>query len=227
MFESTLLESTADRSPTFTSRHRIIATLAATMLEVFALGALVLVPLVRTQALDLKGLRRETRVLPPPPRAVQIISAEHERSARPAPSLMRDETLTIPDKIPDTIAPIIDEAPPQVVPDVGVIGGDPSMVGVPGSVLRDILANSARHSPPPPVEPATKGPRRIVQGGNVVAAQLNYRRQPDYPGLAKVARVQGTVRLEAIIGTDGRIQNLQIISGHPMLVKAALEAVAE
>jgi len=63
-------------------------------------------------------------------------------------------------------------------------------------------------------------------GGDVQAAKLINAPKPEYPTLAKVARVQGTVRLEAIIGADGRVQNLQVISGHPMLVKAALDAVA-
>jgi len=49
---------------------------------------------------------------------------------------------------------------------------------------------------------------------------------PDYPPLARMARVQGTVRLEAVISTDGRIQNLRVLTGHPLLVNAALEAVA-
>jgi protein TonB len=49
---------------------------------------------------------------------------------------------------------------------------------------------------------------------------------PDYPPLARMARIQGTVRLEAVISTDGRIQNLRVLAGHPLLVNAALEAVA-
>jgi protein TonB len=49
---------------------------------------------------------------------------------------------------------------------------------------------------------------------------------PDYPPLARMARVQGTVRLEAVISTDGRIQDLRVLAGHPLLVNAALEAVA-
>ena len=47
----------------------------------------------------------------------------------------------------------------------------------------------------------------------------------EYPPLAKMARIQGTVRLEAIISKDGTIQDLKVIQGHPLLVKAALEAV--
>jgi protein TonB len=50
---------------------------------------------------------------------------------------------------------------------------------------------------------------------------------PIYPPLAVQARIQGTVRFSAIIGRDGRVQNLQLISGHPVLVEAAREAVGQ
>ncbi len=228
MFETMLLDSSASQSPALTRRHRIIATLAATALECLLVGALVLVPLVRTQALDLNGLRSERIVFPPPARAVEIVPIEHETTARPASSLTREKTTIIaPNAIPRTIAQIIDEVPPQVGPDIGVIGGDHNIAGIPGSVLLCILGDTGRSNPPPPTEVTRRGARRIVRGGKVEPAQVIFKRQPDYPALAKVARVQGTVRLEAVIGTDGRIQDLQVISGHPMLVKAALEAVAE
>ena len=51
--------------------------------------------------------------------------------------------------------------------------------------------------------------------------------RPIYPPLAKQARIQGVVRLNAIIGKDGTIQNLTVASGHPLLVPAALEAVKQ
>ena len=50
---------------------------------------------------------------------------------------------------------------------------------------------------------------------------------PVYPPLAKQARIQGTVRLNAIISRDGTIQNLQLVSGHPLLAPAALAAVKQ
>jgi protein TonB len=64
-------------------------------------------------------------------------------------------------------------------------------------------------------------------GGNVQAANLTRKVQPVYPPLAKQARIQGTVRFTAIIGKDGTIQNLQMVSGHPLLVEAARAAVSQ
>ena len=65
----------------------------------------------------------------------------------------------------------------------------------------------------------------IRVGGNVIAAQALYQPSPVYPPLATMARVQGTVVLQAIIGTDGTIKDLKVLSGHPLLVRAALDAV--
>jgi len=69
--------------------------------------------------------------------------------------------------------------------------------------------------------------QRIRVGGNVQQAKLIYGPKPVYPPLAKQARIQGVVRLTAVIGTDGTIQNLQVVSGHPLLIPAALEAVKQ
>ena len=56
---------------------------------------------------------------------------------------------------------------------------------------------------------------------------LIHRVQPEYPPLARQARIQGTVVLQAVISREGRIENLQVLSGHPLLVPAALAAVRQ
>ena len=68
-------------------------------------------------------------------------------------------------------------------------------------------------------------PQRIRVGGNVQAANLINQVRPIYPPLAKQARISGTVELSAIIGKDGRVQDLKVVRGHPLLVQAALDAV--
>ena len=50
---------------------------------------------------------------------------------------------------------------------------------------------------------------------------------PAYPVIAKSARVQGTVRLDAVIGADGHIEDLKLVSGNPLLVEAAMKAVKQ
>lgn len=77
----------------------------------------------------------------------------------------------------------------------------------------------------PPAEPAP--PARIRVGGNVQAVKLIDQPRPMYPQDAKEARIQGRVSLAAIIGKDGHVQNLTVISGHPLLVPAAVQAVSQ
>jgi len=61
----------------------------------------------------------------------------------------------------------------------------------------------------------------------MMEGNLIYRVQPQYPPLARQARVQGIVVLRAVISRDGKIENLQIINGHPLLVKSAMDAVRQ
>ena len=72
-----------------------------------------------------------------------------------------------------------------------------------------------------------QAPDRIRVGGNVQSYNLVKKVTPVYPPLAKQARVQGTVRFSVIINKDGTIQNIQLVSGHPLLVPSATEAVRQ
>jgi periplasmic protein TonB len=102
----------------------------------------------------------------------------------------------------------------------GVVGGVSSGIlgGVAGGVAGGVSTG---------VTPQPDPPQRIRVGGNVQSANLLIKVQPAYPPLAKQSRIQGVVSLATVISKDGTIQNLQVISGHPMLVKAALEAVKQ
>jgi protein TonB len=110
------------------------------------------------------------------------------------------------------------------------VGGVPG--GVPGSaggVIGGILSSANVAPPPPPAvkEVKKQDTQRVRVGGQVQNANLIRKVVPTYPALAKQARIQGTVRFNAIIGKDGTIQNLQMVSGHPLLVQAATEAVKQ
>jgi len=94
-----------------------------------------------------------------------------------------------------------------------------------GGVLGGIIGSVPSAAPPPPPPPKAVTPQRIRVGGNVQQANLITQIRPVYPPLAKQARIQGTVELSAIIGKDGRVQDLKLVRGHPLLVSAAVEAV--
>ncbi len=73
---------------------------------------------------------------------------------------------------------------------------------------------------------SSASPKRIMIGGNVAAAKLINHVPPIYPPEAKDSKIQGTVILHVIIGTDGSVQQLAVVSGHPVLLPAAIEAVS-
>jgi protein TonB len=91
-----------------------------------------------------------------------------------------------------------------------------------GNGLPDDLVRNGNGDNGPVVKP---GPGRIVSV--LSEAQLINRVEPAYPRVAVAAGVQGQVKLHAIIARDGRVVSLNAISGHPMLVRAALDAVSQ
>jgi protein TonB len=198
----------------------------AYIFEVIIVGILVLYPLIYTEALPKAQLMTFLAAPPPPPppppppAAAVPIKIVHHISAE---DIMRAPTI-----IPKTIAQIKDEPEEAPTGAVGVVGGVPGgmaggqLGGVLGGVIGGALSAAA---PPPPPPPKPAAPKRIRVGGQVESAKLIFQPKPEYPPLAKMARIQGTVRLEAIISKDGTIQDLKVLNGHPLLVKSALEAV--
>ena len=90
---------------------------------------------------------------------------------------------------------------------------------------------AGQNAAPVAVETADVGtaapPRRITVGGKVQESMLIFRTLPNYPPQARQAGIQGTVRLSAVIAKDGSIKTLELESGHPLLVDAAVEAVRQ
>jgi protein TonB len=97
--------------------------------------------------------------------------------------------------------------------------------------LTDGTASQAAAAPAPAAStdnfPSTPGVQRIRVGGNVQQARLAESPAPEYPPLARSARISGVVRFNALIGTDGRISKMQLVSGHPLLVPAAQAVVTQ
>jgi TonB family protein len=92
-----------------------------------------------------------------------------------------------------------------------------------------LIENESTLPAPAPAQlpPPASGMMRIRVGGNVQASNLIKKVTPAYPPLAKQARISGTVQFTALIGADGSIQSLQLVSGHPLLVPSAQEAVKQ
>jgi protein TonB len=101
-------------------------------------------------------------------------------------------------------------------------------VGVSPDTLVRILGPVPVAAPPPPpsLQKNVQTPRLRI-GGIVQSAKLIRQPKPVYPQPAKQVRIQGVVKLHALISREGTIENLQVVSGHPLLVRSALEAVKQ
>ncbi|MFQ5927832.1 MAG: energy transducer TonB, partial [Terriglobia bacterium] len=102
-------------------------------------------------------------------------------------------------------------------------GGVPG--GVPGGVIGGVLGGMPSVLPPSPTVRAPAEPVRV--GGNVRAPRLLERVAPVYPRLARQARVEGDVRIDATIDPRGRVVKMRVLAGNPLLVKAALAALEQ
>ena len=133
-----------------------------------------------------------------------------------------------PTNVPQTIAKVLDISS-VAEPDNFALAGPASNIGT-GVIIPGFSANAIPENPPPPKPvvkraPAPSGP--VVVSTGVQSAKLISGPRPPYPPLAKASRTQGTVRLEAIIAPDGSIKNLRSLSGPPLLIKAAMDAVQQ
>ncbi len=191
----------------------------AVLIEVIILGSIVLYPLMYTQTLPQAQLMTMLVAPPPPP--------PPPPPAPPAPKVIIhhvsvEDLLKAPTVIPKTIQQVRDQPePPQAT---GVVGGVPG--GVPGGSMGGVIGGMVG-APPPPPPPKPAAPKRTTVGGQVEESKKIYAPPPEYPQIAKMARVQGLVRLAAVISKDGTIQDLHLISGPPLLVNAAMQAVAK
>jgi protein TonB len=140
-----------------------------------------------------------------------------------------------PSQVPEKVALIVDDAPPPLIRSgAGVIGS----IGVPGGrpdgVIGSVLSALPAPAPPARAEPVKvetaeepKPVRRVRVGGEVSPPVLIHRVNPLYPALARQVRASGEVRLRCVIGVDGRLTSLSLVSGHPLLAPAAMEAVKQ
>ncbi len=199
--------------------HRGWTTLISFAVQAGAVGCLLLLPLFYTEGLPRLALLAPLLAPAPPPAAPP--APRPNSPATPQSNLMGDR-LVSPPVIPTAVAMVTDTEPPPPMIDPGVAGvrdgtGDSNARG---TVLNSVLGSDLALPPPPPA--VHHPPVSHMMEGNLV-----HRVQPDYPPLARQVRVQGLVVLRATISREGAIEDLQVLSGHPMLVKAAVEAVRQ
>lgn len=223
MFSQTFVDTVgSSRNP-----WSLITSLA---IQTLGIGVLILIPLTFTESLPFRELS-EVFTLPPPPaaRPVTVVS-----SAKPASTTVQRQfdprKLTAPPQIPQQVAMINDDSF-SVIGAISSTGDPASQSSGFGNIIGGNSALLLPDAPPPkPVmqeKIIPEPPSRITVGGKVQGANLIHRVEPIYPKLAVQTRVSGTVRFTAVIGRDGTIQNLQMVSGHPLLFQAARDAVKQ
>ena len=207
-----LIESSSEKKKTNTGWSVILSAIV----QVSVLLVLILIPLIYTQALP-KAMLATLLIAPPPPPPPPPPPVRE--IIKPVARLIQSGKLMQPRAIPKEVAVFKEaELPPDVINNSGAAGG--IFGGIPG---QGIMVGSAAAPPPP----KATGPARIKQGGNVTAASIINQTKPTYPPLARQARIQGNVVLHAIIDKDGNVAQLEVISGHPLLVQSALDAVKQ
>jgi periplasmic protein TonB len=193
--------------------------------ELFAVALLLLAPLIWTDFLPrMQALTWISLPSPPPP----IVKEPPPAHVQPAHTQIIGRTLLQPITIPST--PLTIEDPPPAEKNAAVESG---VRGAPANAFLNLL-DLVRPAPPEhhvaqpavsqPVKSAPAEPRRISA---LHPARLVHRVEPIYPALARAARISGTVELTGVIATDGRIRELRVMTGHPFLAQAALDAVRQ
>lgn len=213
MFADSLLESS------WTQRvRRGWTTLSSFGLQALLMAILLLLPLIRPIGLPfLKPLAAPVMLAPPPGLPPAQLT---QRPTVVQQSNMINNLLVAPRSIPDQIANVVETvAPPQFDVGAGLVPGSTGdargVFGAAGPVVNPVMP-----LPPPPVANRVRVSRMME--GNLVR-----RVQPEYPPTARMAHVQGQVVLSAIISKAGTIEKVQVLSGHPLLVQSAVEAVKQ
>ena len=206
-----LEESASDRT------KRAAQTGLALTIQIAIVGALLLIPLLFTEGIDLYRYNSTLLIAPPSP-AAPPPPAVHAQAVAPKPSILHAQ-LTAPVAVPKNIVTSETETTAAAPMIAGMAGGVPGGMG-------DVLGGSLAGAPPPPPAPAAKpkGPIRIYSGMKEPA--LLYAPPVVYSPIARQAHVSGTVIIEAVIDEKGNVTQVHVVSGPALLVESALKAVS-
>jgi len=222
-FQSSLLEYNR-----MSSGSKLLNTLLSLLLNVTIAVVPVLAGLFVTDTLNLKQLQSTFLTAPPPPpppppapAAVVVKAAALRRVFESGGKLIA------PTVIPKNIMQLKEAPLPDVDAGTGVVGGVPGGVpgGSMGGVIGGVIGGVKTAIPFAPLALRPSAPVRV--GGRVKEPHLLHRVEPLYPALAKQIHVQGTVVIDAIVDEQGNVTELKVVSGPPLLIQAATDAVRQ
>jgi len=223
MFEQSLLQNTAK------SGWRKTASVALSLaFQCSLVAAMIVSPMIFTEGVPrVHNVVKSWILDPPPPPGPEPIARptghrEPSGTILPLRPGIVKETTSGP---PTGISPIIGTES-DAFPSAPQIGRNGPGGGIPGGTGLGIFVNF-----PDPVAPRAPEQRpqpiQRIRVTTIENSKIVFRPQPAYPAMARNVRVQGLVRLEAIISKTGLIENLRVVSGHPLLTQAALDAVRQ
>ena len=215
MFSDNLLDSAWENRS-----RRGWTTLASFALQTLGIIIVLMLPLIYSEGIPKLHLVLASAPIGPPPGPPPV--PQHHATSMPLHSNLFHGIVVAPPTIPLGVTHVVDDSSPQDTA--------PCTICVPGGVgpisgANPLYGSAGTGTPvvPPPPAPAIHPPRI----SHMMEGNLIYKVQPIYPPLARVAHIQGAVMLRAVISRRGTIENLQVISGHPMLVRAAMDAVLQ
>ena len=226
VFAEAMLEDTSSHQ-----RRSAFDWVASIGIHFAILAVLLILPLYFTVGLDSQKLNLTFLAAPATPLAAPppapMISPVAPRPPRTAPARVSSPgQLTAPSFVPKVVATApSNAAPPPDEALEGVPGGIPG--GQEGGVLGGMLGGALKtvSAPAAPVAAGPKAPVRV--GGAVKPPRLLFGPAPEYPVLAKLSHLSGVVVIEAVIDEHGKVTGMRLVSGHPLLVPSALNAVSK
>jgi periplasmic protein TonB len=215
-----IFHSLIESEKTLTPRNPWL-TVGSLIFQSLLLMAIVVIPVFHTDPLPERETVTRVYLQPAP-------AASAKATKIPAPSKLRSTYTPTSMAIPAPMHITPEAAPPPVSITGDVVGGAPSGVvgGVPGGVLSEMLVGP-RSMPLPANTPEPTPVKRIRVASGVAEANLIHDVPPQYPPEAGRERIEGAVVLLAVIGTDGCVQDVQVVSGLPILAQAAMDAVKQ
>jgi TonB family protein len=212
---------------------RVWTTFLGVATQVMLVGGAILVPMIWPQIMPRAQLLA-TFLPPVPPGPPPKGDLAKQRTAARVVPRAQFHGFVAPARIPTRVAWIDDAPAANYV--IGVPNGDArgSEPGIVGAFFSGLPANAVHIEPPAvpvvaPPKPASppEEPKRFRPGGRIQLGRLIRKVEPVYPALARTTRASGTVQLEGVVGTDGRVREVKVMSGSPLLARAAAEAVLQ
>jgi protein TonB len=224
VFLSALLEMPTTKQ----ARRSPVEWAGAMALHLLILALLIIIPLYTTGTIHLPKFDDVPLVAPPPPPALPAAGpTASPRVAHPRAHFTYAVQKRIPNSIPKKVTE--ESAGAAAPPDLGgVAGGVPEGVagGVIGGLAGGAFGSTGTATPPPPSHPQPT--KRVVRASSLIKPpRQTYSIAPEYPTLAYQAHIEGIVVIDAVIDERGNVVQARVVSGHPLLISAALRAVQQ